>query len=71
MDSKLLDSFTGRKPLMKKQKRNWRLTMVDVMVGLAVLMILSALVVPFFVKPECKAVSGTTAASAPVKPARH
>jgi competence protein ComGC len=56
---------------MKKQKRNWRLTIVDVVVGLAVLMILSALVVPVFVKPEGRVVSGTTAASAPVRPARH
>ena len=46
--------------------RKWHLTVVDFLVGVAVLMILSALVVPVFIPPEGKAASksanATTAA---------
>lgn len=44
---------------MKFPKWMWQLTVVDVLVGLAVLMILSALLVPIFIPPESKAVSKT------------
>ncbi len=38
----------------KRDKRSWQVTVVDLLVGLAVLMILTALVVPIFVPPEGK-----------------
>jgi Tfp pilus assembly protein FimT len=44
-----------RKAPMKRSKRNWHLTMVDFLVGVAVLMILTALVVPIFVPPNRQA----------------
>lgn len=47
---------------MKLSKRNWRLNLVDVLVGIAVLMILTALVVPVFVPPDGRAAQ---------KPAAH
>ena len=42
---------------MKNPKRHWNVTIVDVLVGLAVLMILSALVVPVFIPPEGRVAS--------------
>jgi type II secretory pathway pseudopilin PulG len=56
---------------MKKPKRNWHLTLVDVLVGLAVLMILSALVVPVFVPPNGRAASRVATSHASAKPAQH
>ena len=56
---------------MKNTKRNWHLTIVDVLVGLAVLMILSALVVPVFLPPQGKAASRTATPGTSVKSPRH
>jgi len=56
---------------MKNPMRKWNLTLVDVLVGLAVLMILSALVVPVFLPPEGRAASKTAAASTAVKPTKR
>ena len=42
---------------MEKTKRVWHLNLVNVLVGIAVLMILSALVVPIFVPPDGRAAS--------------
>jgi len=56
---------------MKKPKRNWHVTVVDVVVGLAVLMILSALVVPIFIPPEGRAASRVAAPSTSAMPAQH
>ena len=53
------------------KKLNWHLTLVDFLVGLAVLMILSALVVPIFIPPEGKAASRVAATSVSAKPAKH
>ena len=47
------------------------MTVVDVLVGLAVLMILSALVVPVFVPPNGKAASKVAAFRASVKSAHR
>jgi hypothetical protein len=58
-------------PPMKNQKRKWNVTIVDVLVGFAVLMILTALVVPFFVPPEGKAASRATAANSQRTHASH
>lgn len=52
---------------MKNPKRKWRVTVVDVLVGLAVLMILSALVVPVFIPPEGKAASKAAASTTSAK----
>lgn len=54
----------------KRQKRSWQITVVDLLVGLAVLMILTALIVPIFVPPEGRAAlrfvpTRTAAKSAP------
>lgn len=58
--------------LMKNPIRRFHITLVDVLVGLAVLMILSALVVPVFIPPEGRAASRPGAASsASAKPAQH
>jgi hypothetical protein len=52
---------------MKNPKRKWRLTVVDVLVGLAVLMILSALIVPVFIPPEGKTASKAAGPGTSVK----
>ena len=46
---------------MKILKRNWHVNLVDVLVAIAVLMILSALVVPLFIPPQGKAASRASA----------
>ena len=56
---------------MKKPKRNWHVSLVDVLVGLAVLMILSALVVPVFLPPNGKAASRVAVSGTSAKLARH
>jgi Tfp pilus assembly protein FimT len=56
---------------MKNTKRIWHLTMVDVLVGLAVLMILSALVVPVFLPPQGRAASRAAAPDTSVKSTQH
>ncbi len=48
---------------MKNPIRKWHVTVVDVLVGLAVLMILSALVVPVFIPPDGRAASRPAAAT--------
>ena len=60
-----------RKTLMNNPLRKWHVTLVDVLVGLAVLMILSALVVPVFLPPEGRAASKTAAPTATVKSAKR
>jgi hypothetical protein len=56
MDAKLhFPDASERKAPMQRNKRNWHLTVVDFLVGIAVLMILTALVVPIFVPPNSKA----------------
>ena len=52
---------------MKNSKRKWHVTIVDILVGLAILMILTALVVPVFVPPEGRAASRAQAPSASMK----
>jgi Tfp pilus assembly protein FimT len=56
---------------MKNPKRDWHVTLVDVFVGMAVLMILSALVVPLFIPPEGRAASRPVAASTSAKSTQH
>jgi len=56
---------------MTNPLRKWHVTVVDVLVGLAVLMILSALVVPVFLPPEGRAASKTAAPSTTVKSAKR
>jgi len=56
---------------MNDPKRKWRVNLVDVLVGLAVLMILSALVVPIFVPPDGRTASGTATTAVSAKSARH
>lgn len=51
--------------------RNWHLTIVDFLVGVAVLMILSALVVPVFIPPEGRAASRSTVNNTAVRSPRH
>jgi len=48
---------------MKNPFRKWHITVVDVLVGFAVLMILSALVVPIFIPPDGRAASRPGAAT--------
>ena len=55
----LIKGEEERKGLMKIPIWKWHMTVVDVLVGLAVLMILTALVVPIFVPPEGRAASRT------------
>ena len=45
---------------MEKPGKKWPLTLVNVLVALAVLMILSALIVPIFVPPDGKSASAAT-----------
>jgi len=54
---------------MKKLKPH--LTLVNFLVGLAVLMILSALVVPIFIPPQGKAASRVAASCVSAKSAKH
>jgi Tfp pilus assembly protein FimT len=56
---------------MKNIKRNWHVTIVDVLVGLAVLMILSALVVPVFMPPQGRAASRAATPGTSVKSTQH
>ena len=56
---------------MKNPKRDWHVTVVDVLVGLAVLMILSALVVPIFIPPEGRAASRAAAPSTSAQSAKR
>ena len=56
---------------MKKSKQTWHVTIVDVLVGVAILMILSALIVPVFVPPEGKAASRVAVPAAAAKSAKH
>ena len=56
---------------MKTPRRKWRVTLVDLMVGVAVLMILSALVIPIFVPPEGKAASRAAAPATSALPAQR
>jgi len=46
---------------MSEPKRNLPITMVNVLVVIAILMILSALIVPIFVPPESRAASRSAA----------
>ena len=55
---------------MRRSKRKWQLTIVDFLVGVAVVMILTALVVPMFVRPDRRAAS-RTAVSGPAKTAHR
>jgi hypothetical protein len=56
---------------MKNPMRKWHVNLVDVLVGLAVLMILSALIVPVFLPPEGRAASRTAAPRTSVKAAKR
>ena len=56
---------------MKKSKQTWHVTIVDVLVGLAILMILSALIVPVFLPPEGKAASRAAVPVATAKSAKR
>jgi hypothetical protein len=60
-----------RKPLMNTEKRKWNVTIVDVFVGFAVLMILSALIVPIFVPPEGRAAVKAAATRTVTTVTRH
>jgi len=56
---------------MKTPRRKLRVTLVDLMVGVAVLMILSALIIPIFVPPEGKAASRATVPATSALPAQR
>jgi Tfp pilus assembly protein FimT len=56
---------------MNNPKRKGRVSLVDVLVGLAILMILSALVVPVFIPPDGRAASKVATTSASGRSARH
>jgi len=56
---------------MKNSKRTWHVTIVDFLVGLAILMILSALIVPVFVPPEGRAASRAAVSGASAKSAKR
>lgn len=56
---------------MINSKRKWKVTIVDFVVGLAILMILSALIVPIFVPPEGKAQSRAAVPAASAKSAKR
>ena len=56
---------------MKNSKRKWDLTLVDFLVGLAILMIMSALIVPVFVPPEGRAASRAAVPAASAKTAKR
>jgi len=60
-----------RNAVMKNPKWDWHVTVVDVLVGFAVLMILSALVVPVFIPPEGKVASRAAAHSTSAKPTQR
>jgi hypothetical protein len=70
LDMKLLIVRTEceRKARMIKPKRNWQLTLVDALIGLAVLMVLSGLVVPKFIPPGGKAVPSVAGIPAATQP---
>ena len=55
------------------KKTNWKssVTLVNVVVGLAVLMVLSGLLVPIFVPPEGKAAPAKITACAPPSCPKH
>ncbi len=52
-------------------KRNWHITIVDVLVGVAILMILSALIVPVFLPPEGRAAARANVPAAAASPAHR
>ena len=56
---------------MKNPKRKWHVTLVAVLVGLAILMILSALVVPVFFPPAGKSAARAAAPRTTAEPAQH
>jgi len=56
---------------MKNSKRKWIVTVIDILVGLAILLILSALVVPVFVPPEGRAAARAAMPGASAKPAKR
>ena len=51
---------------MEKAERKWPLTFVNVLVALAILMILSALIVPIFVPPDGKTASARPDSNRPI-----
>ncbi|HTS68128.1 MAG TPA: hypothetical protein VMO17_04020 [Terriglobia bacterium] len=56
---------------MQNSKRKLRFSLVDILVGMAVLMILSALVIPLFLPPEGRAATKSAPATAATQPARR
>jgi hypothetical protein len=56
---------------MIRPKRKWQLTVVDFLVGVAVLMILTALVVPIFVPPDGRAAAKAAVTRTFTKPTHH
>jgi type II secretory pathway pseudopilin PulG len=56
---------------MSDLKRKWRVNLVDVLVGLAVLMILSALVVPVFIPSDGRAASRAATSSVSAQAGQH
>jgi hypothetical protein len=56
---------------MNKPQRQWNVSIVDVLVGLAVLMILSALVVPIFIPPVERAASRVAASTRSAMSVNH
>lgn len=56
---------------MRIPKPKCRVTLVNFIVGLAVLMVLAALVIPIFVPPEGNAATRTATPSSPIVTARR
>lgn len=56
---------------MNKPKRKWRVPLFFVLVGLAVLAILSAMVIPIFIPPAGRAASRAAAPGSSDAPAQH
>jgi amino acid transporter len=56
---------------MEKPERKFPITIVNILVAVAILMILAALVVPSFVPPQSKKASAVTPPSTPTAPAKR
>jgi type II secretory pathway pseudopilin PulG len=56
---------------MKNSRRAWHLTIVNLVVGIAILMVLSALIIPVFVPPDGRAASRAALHAASAKPVKR
>ncbi len=53
------------------KKKSWHITIVDVLVGVAILMILSALIVPVFLPPDGRAAARVNVPAAAARSAKR